>query len=106
MDDGKGTPRRALRVVASVAAALIGLGTILIAVTIGDCAAFGGRCPDEPPPLLDDDVFGMAVFGAFLATAIPLALLGRPRRRAARAIVIGGAAALLVGLIARSAAGA
>jgi hypothetical protein len=104
MDGQRGSLRRMLLLAASCLAMLIGLGTVVIAMVLGDCSAFGGRCPDEPPPLLDDDVFGMAAFGAFIATAVPVTLLARPRVQAGRAIAIGVAAALLVGLIARAAA--
>ena len=95
--------RRALNAALAAAAVVVGLGMVALAVAVGDCAAFGGACPSEPPPLPEDDAFGMAAAGAFLATAVPLAAFGRPVRRWTRALAVGAGAALVVGLIARSA---
>jgi hypothetical protein len=75
---------------------------VLLAVTIGHCSAFGGRCPSEPPALLDDDAFGTAAFGAAIAVGIPMWLV-RPTRTGfiqafASAVTVG----LLVGLVVRA----
>jgi hypothetical protein len=95
---------RLLSRIVVAAAVVIGVGLVLVAATVGDCSAFGGRCPADPEPLLQDDTFGMSAFGAALASAVPL-LLARPSwRRAAIAIAVGLTAALLVGLVVRNAA--
>lgn len=81
-----------------------GLVLLLGAFTLGRCDAFGGRCPADPPALLADDVFGMAAFGA----ALLLLPVGVSRRPSGGRIVLfalaGAAIAVLVGLLARSAA--
>ena len=82
-------------------AILGGLGLLLIAATLGGCSAFGGRCPADRPPLLDDDVFGMAAFGTALIVVVP-GFLHRPSwRRLGSVIAIGLVAALVVGLVVR-----
>jgi hypothetical protein len=99
-----GTVWRVARVVAGAVAVVFGAGLYLLAVTVGDCSAFGGRCPQDAPALLDDDVFWMAAIGAALAVGVPI-LLARPSlRRAAIAAGVAIAAGLLAGLIARGSA--
>ena len=71
---------------------------------IGDCAAFGGRCPSQAPPLLEDDNFGMATIGGLLAVAVPVWLKRPGWRRIGYALLIGLPAAVLIGLIARDTA--
>lgn len=93
-----------LAIVAAAIAVTVGVGMIAIAFVVGDCAAFGGRCPAEPPPLREDDTFGMAATGAFLATAVPLFATAPSRRRLAVAAGVGLVAAVAIGAIARSAA--
>ena len=92
-----------LRVGAMAVAVLWGLALIAVAVAVGHCSAFGGQCPSEAPPLLDDDVFRLATVGAALALGSP-ALLAR-RLAGRRVLAAGGAvvASVLVGLLARSA---
>jgi hypothetical protein len=100
-------PRELRRLAVGVAiggAVVIGLALILAAATLGRCDAFGGRCPAERPPLFEDDVFGMAVFGTALVVAVPMFLSGPSKRRFVVAVGIGLVAALVVGLVARSAA--
>lgn len=102
---GTGTGvRRALSVVATGIAVVVGFGLVLMAVTVGDCSAFGGRCPSEPGPLLDDDVFGMAALGGALASGVPVFLARPSRRRVPIAIAVAATAAVVVGLMARAAA--
>ncbi len=83
---------------------VIGLGIIVLVSAVGHCSAFGGRCPSEPPPLLEDDVFGTAFFGALLAVGVPVWLAHPTWRRIGRATAIGIPVAFLIGLMARSAA--
>ena len=85
-------------------AVMIGLGMIVIARVAGSCDAFGGRCPAERPPLLEDDVFGMAAFGTALVVAVPIFLTHPSKRRLVIAVVVGLAAAVFVGLAVSSAA--
>ena len=94
--------RRALVGVTIISAVLLGLSLIALAVTFGRCDAFGGRCPADEPALLDDDVFGMAAVGAFLVVAVPYFLYRPSKPRLLIAVLVGVAAALIVGLIARS----
>lgn len=85
-------------------AVVIGLGMIFLAMTVGNCAAFGGTCPAERPPLLEDDVFGMAAFGTALVVAVPLFLAHPSKRRFVIAVGVGFVAAFLVGLVVSAAA--
>ncbi|HUP75438.1 MAG TPA: hypothetical protein VM282_20505 [Acidimicrobiales bacterium] len=71
-------------------------------MTLGRCDAFGGTCPADEPPLFDDDVFGLAAFGAFLIVAVPFFLHRPSTKRLLIALPVGVAAGLLFGLIARS----
>ena len=96
------TLRRALLVITVASAVIFGLCLILVAVTLGRCDAFGGRCPADEPALLDDDVFGMAALGALLVVTVPYFLYRPSKRRLLTSVPIGVAAALIVGLIARS----
>ena len=68
------------------------------------CSAFGGRCPAEAPSLLEDDVFGSAAMGAFIAVAMPVLLAQPSLRRLRIAVSVGVAAAVIIGSIARGAA--
>ncbi len=38
----------------------------MFTVVLGDCAAFGGRCPSTPEPLVSNDVFGGTAIGVFI----------------------------------------
>lgn len=83
---------------------IVGLAIIMLVSAVGHCSAFGGRCPAEPLPLLEDDVFGKAFLGGLLAVAAPVWLARPGWRQVGRAFVIGIPVALLIGLLARSAA--
>ncbi len=85
-----------------VASVLLGATLLLVAVTLGSCSAFGGRCPADRPPLIDDDTFGTAAAGAFLIVAIPTFVSRPSRRRLGLGIVVGLSAAIIVGLVVRS----
>lgn len=100
------TTARAARfaaVIAAVLAALLGIGMILVAATVGQCSAFGGRCPADPPPWWEDDVFGMSAMGSALVVGPLLALRRGPGRWR---VAVGGAiaAAVVIGLVVRSVA--
>jgi hypothetical protein len=96
--------RKPLIGVAIAASLVIGLGLILVAATLGRCDAFGGSCPADRPSLFDDDVFGMAAFGAALIVVVPVFVHRPSWRRLGVAIVAGIAAGLIVGLLIRSSA--
>ena len=84
---------------AAVVAVVVGLAVFALTVTIGDCSAFGGRCPAEG---INDDVLGGAVVGAALMGAGAVFAL-RPLARALRlAAVVAAGAALVGGLLASS----
>lgn len=91
-----------LLVLVIAASVLLGVGLILVAVVFGSCSAFGGRCPAQRPPLIDDDTFGLAAAGAFLVAAVPIYVTCPSWRRLGLAISAGLGAAILVGLLVRS----
>ena len=95
---------RILRIVLGVAAALTGFLIIAVVAALGHCSAFGGTCPAEPPPLLEDDVFGTAFMGGLLAIGAPIWLARPGWRRLGLALAIAVPLALLIGLGARSSA--
>jgi hypothetical protein len=82
----------------------VGLGMIFLAMAFGSCDAFGGSCPAERPPLLEDDVFGMAAFGTALIVAVPIFLSHPSKRRFVLAAGVGLVAAFLVGMVVSAAA--
>lgn len=94
---------RVARVLLLAIATIVGVALMLLAFTVGDCSAFGGRCPSEPPPLIEDDTLRFAGLGAALVVG-PWVFLSRPSRdRLALTVVSAAGAFLLVGLMARSA---
>jgi hypothetical protein len=94
----------AARVVGIGVSIAIGLILIALAAAVGDCGFAGGRCPSEAPPLLHDDTFGTAAFGAALLVGVPV-FLSRPSwRRLAIAVAAAIGAGVLVGLVVRSSA--
>ena len=95
---------RRVRLALAICAVVLGAGIVLLAAAVGHCSAFGGRCPADPPPLWDDDVFGTAAMGAALAVGLPVWLVQPSVRRLRMAVPLALGAALVVGLIARSAA--
>ncbi len=81
---------------------VVGFLMVALAVVLGDCSAFGGRCPAEAPSLWDDDVVGMSGLGAALMVG-PAVFLTRPcLRRLWIAIGAAACAGVLAGFIARS----
>jgi len=86
-----------LRVVVGVSALAIGLGVMALAVVLGDCSAFGGRCPSDPS--FDADTLRFAALGAALAVGVPMFVLKPTRRRLATSVVSSLIAAILVGTL-------
>lgn len=86
---------------------IVGVGTTFVGATaaalltwVGHCSAIGGRCPADPEPFWENDVFGF-VWMIVAVTVTVVTLCMRPDRRAAvigvvRGVVLG----LLVGLLA------
>lgn len=93
-----------LRLFLGMSAVIFGLGLVVLVSAVGHCSAFGGACPSDPPALWDDDVFGSAAAGGFIAVAIPMWLREPTWLRLRTAMPVGLAVAVVVGLIARSAA--
>jgi hypothetical protein len=95
---------RALVAAAIGTSVIVGLSMITIAMVVGSCDAFGGTCPAERLPLLEDDVFGMAAFGSALVVAVPLFLSRPSKQRLLVAVAVGLPVALFVGLVLSSSA--
>ena len=76
---------------------LVSAAMLLAVFTVGRCDFAGGRCPADPESLLQNDNFGTAALATFAAVAGAIFLSGPSRRRAAWAVGVGLAAALLVG---------
>jgi len=81
---------------------VFGSALVALAAVFGDCAAFGGTCPADPAPLLDDDVFRFAAIGGAIAIGVPLFAFHPTRRRLFQALAAASATALVVGLFVRS----
>jgi hypothetical protein len=97
---------RVVRVLLIGGTTVVGVALVLLAFTVGDCSAFGGRCPREQPPILEDDTARLAGLGAALVVA-PWVFLSRPSwRRLAIAVGAGAGAFVVVALMARSATSA
>ncbi len=95
---------RTAKYVAISLSVAVGLGLVTVAGAVGDCSAFGGRCPADPGPLLEDDTFRFAAFGIFIATAVPVFAWRPSWRRLGVAVAVGLASALVVGLLVRDGA--
>ena len=74
---------RALLGVAAVFGGLVAAAS----AWVGQCAAFGGTCPADPPSLLQDDVFGGVLVGLAMLTAGGILAVRPDRRRLATATV-------------------
>lgn len=82
------------RGVAAGVVVLAGLAMLLLAIAVGDCSFAGGRCPADPVPLWEDDVFGTAAIGLAMLVAAPM-LARRPSwRGAGRAAAVAAIVAL------------
>jgi hypothetical protein len=91
-----------MRVVILGSTTLAGTVVVLLAFAAGDCSAFGGTCPEAPPPLLDDDTARFAGLGAAWVVA-PWVYLTEPSwRRLAIAVAWAAGTFLVVALLARS----
>jgi hypothetical protein len=85
-----------LRWIIGVGTAVVGGTAAALVTSVGHCSAFGGRCPADPEPLWENDVFGMVwMIGAVTVAVVMFCM--RPDRRGAAAGVAGGA---IVGLVA------
>ena len=89
---------RALRILVSVIAIVVGLGIVLVTIAVGHCSAFGGRCPSSTS--WDWEVFGSAAGGGAIAAGIPTFLAAPSLRRIGLALAAAAAAGALVGLLA------
>lgn len=76
-----------VRVLLGVAAVIGGL-VAAASAWIGQCAAFGGTCPADPPPLLQDDVFGGVLVGLAMLTVGGILAVRPDRRGVATAAVV------------------
>ena len=105
MDEATASQRfPTLRIAVGTVAFLAGALLVLLATAVGHCSAFGGRCPAEPVPVWDDDVFGMSFLGAVIAIGVPVWLARPGWQRVAYAAATGVPAALLIALLARDVA--
>lgn len=95
---------KAARIIGGIGAVVVGLGLVFVVAALGHCSSFGGSCPADPPPLLEDDVFGTSALGAALAVGVPTWLTAPTVRRLKLAVPVAAGAGVLVGLMARSAA--
>lgn len=89
-----------VRWIVGIVAAGLGVATAVVVTAIGHCSAFGGRCPADPTPLLDDDVFGMVALAIGAAAAVVGVCLRPNRRGAVTSVVAAVPAGLLAGLLA------
>ena len=86
-----------VRILVAVVVGTWGLGAAGLTVMVGDCAAFGGTCPD-PEPLWSNDVVGGA-FAGVAAAVFAIALAGTPsRRRLGLGLLLGLVLGALAGL--------
>ena len=93
---------RLIVILVIVATVVFGMALVLLAATVGSCSAFGGTCPADRPPLIEDDTFGLAATGAFLIAAVPIYVTRPSWRRLGLGIGVGLCAGLAVGLVVRS----
>ena len=91
----------AARVVGIAVSIAIGLMLILVATVVGDCGFAAGRCPRNSPPVLQDDAFGTAAFGAALLVGVPVFLRKPSWRRLGIAAAAAVAAGVAVGFLVR-----
>ncbi len=90
-----------LRLLAAVSA-LIGIAVAALTIWIGDCSAFGGRCPRERGSLLEDDVFGSLVMCGLMIAGVPYWLHRPTLIRFGKGFAIGIGFGIVLGLMGRS----
>lgn len=89
-----------LRWIVGLGTAVIGVAATVLVTLVGHCSAFGGRCPADPEPLWDNDVFG-SVWMIVAVTAAVVTFCMRPHRRgAAVGALLGLGLGLVAGLLA------
>jgi hypothetical protein len=84
------------RGVAAGSVVLAGLAMLLLAIAVGDCSFAGGRCPADPVPWWEDDVFRTAATGLAMVVAAPM-LARHPNWRGARRAAAAAAVVALLG---------
>lgn len=89
-----------MRVLGGSAGVAGGFGIALFTVALGHCSAFGGRCPADPQPLLQDDVFGGVAVGLFVGLLSAALALWPDRTGVVVGIGAGAPLALVAGLAA------
>jgi hypothetical protein len=82
------------RGVAAGSVVFAGLAMLLLAIAVGDCSFAGGRCPADPVPWWEDDVFGTAATGLAMVVAAPMLARHPNWRGAGRAAATAAAVAL------------
>lgn len=84
-----------IRAVIGSIAAFAGVSLALAWTIVGHCSAMGGRCPAEPTPLLENDVFRLVAL-TIATTTLVVSLCLRPDWKGATA---GAGVAVAIGLL-------
>lgn len=86
---------------------IVGVGTAFVRATaaalltwVGHCSAFGGRCPSDPEPLWENDVFGFVWMIVAVTVTVVTFCMHPDRRGAVGGVVRGVVLGLVVGLLA------
>lgn len=85
-----------VRAVLAAVTAVGGFGVAALTLALGHCSSFGGRCPAEPVPLWENDVFGGVGIGVAVSVFAVIAA-ARPDRSG---LTIGAVVAVPLGLVA------
>lgn len=89
-----------LRWIVGVGTAVVGGTAAALLTWVGHCSAFGGRCPADPGPLWDNDVFRFVWMIVAVTTAVVTLCMRPDRRGAVVGVVRGVILGLIVGLLA------
>lgn len=89
-----------LRRIVGVGTAFVGTTAAALLMWVGHCSAFGGRCPADPEPLWENDVFGSVWLIVAVTVAVVTVCMRPDRRGAVVGVVRGVVLGLLVGLLA------
>lgn len=81
-----------------------GLAAVVLAFAVGHCSFVGGRCPGEPVPWWDNEVFGASAAGVAMVVGAPMVAWRPTRRGVARAALAVAVAAPVVGWLVTEAA--